>query len=106
MKIRGMIFKNEREKDGKTWFSYSLSISSKNISGEWKSVSVPIRFRKGVVLINKSRIEITDGWPIVIEYKDRNVLGFFANEFEVLEGNAVEREPEGFSALQDDDIPF
>ena len=105
--IKGMVFKNERETEGKTWYSYALSLSSKNMEGEWLNMSVPIRFRKNVRLINRSIIQITDGWPIVIQYKDGSKrLGFFANEFEVIEGGSSDKEPEDFEALQKDDIPF
>lgn len=105
--VKGMVFKNERETNGEVWYSYALSLSSKNMEGEWISTSVPIRFRKDIKLINRTVIEIIDGWPIVIQYKDGSKrLGFFANEFDVIEGGAVNKKPEGFEGVKNDDIPF
>ena len=100
-----MVFKNEHETNGETWYSYAISVSSKKQDGTWISASMPIRFRKGTTLYNRTRIEITEGWPIVIEMKDRKVVGLFANEFEILDGAAPEKQTE-FSELQKDDIPF
>lgn len=101
--VKGMVFRNEHETNGETWYSYSISVSSKSKEGEWINKSVPIRFRKGVQIPDRTRIDITDGWPIVIPYKDGNIVGFFANEYEVIDKT---KEPEGFSQLVDEDIPF
>lgn len=101
MDVKGMVFKNEHETNGDVWYSYNLSVSSKGMDGEWNSVSVPIRLSKGMNIPNKTRIEIKEGWPIVIKGKEKNMFGFFVKEYEV-----ITKEPEGFSKLVDEDIPF
>ena len=104
--VKGLVFKNEHESNGDRWYSYNLSVSNKNMNGDWQSASIPIRFRKGIELVNKTRIEVTEGWLTVINYKDRNVVGIFANAFDVLEGASAEYKRDGFAQLQDEDIPF
>ena len=97
---KGMVFKNEHETNGEKWYSYSFSVSSKNQNDEWKSASCPIRFRKGVDVPNKTRIKITDGWQRPFKFKDGYVLGWFANDFEIISGKT------GFTALTDEEVPF
>lgn len=105
MDVRGMVFKNEHETNGEKWYSYNLSISSKNQSGEWESASMPIRFMKGITPPeNKMRIEIKDGWLKPYKFKDGFVPGIFCKEYEVISDPLGETHE--YSALMQDDVPF
>ena len=99
---KGMVFKNEHETNGEKWYSYTFSVSSKDKDGNWESASVPIRFWKKVEAPdNKTRIKITDGWQKPMKWKDGKTLGWFVKDYDV-----VLNVQGGFTALQDDDIPF
>ena len=101
MDVKGMVFKNEHETNGEKWYSYNLSISSKNQNDEWESASMPIRFKKGITPPeNRTRISITDGWLKPYKFKDGFVVGIFCKEYETV------GEPSGFTAIVDDDVPF
>jgi hypothetical protein len=107
MDVKGMVFKNEHETNGEKWYSYVLSISSKNQNDEWESASMPIRFwSECTPPENKTRIKITDGWlkPYKFKYKDgdETVVGVFCKDYEVVS----KAEPSGFTAIVDDDVPF
>lgn len=103
IEVKGMVFRNEHETNGEKWYSYNLSISSKNQNDEWESGSMPVRFKKDITPPeNRIRIRITDGWLKPYKFKDGFVVGWFVKEYEVI-GNA---EPSGYTALVDDDIPF
>lgn len=100
---RGMIFVNEHETNGEKWYSYSLSVSSKNQKDEWENASMPVRFMKGVEPpVNKTRITITDGWLKPYKFKDGFVVGWFVKAYEVIGTNGES----GFTALVQDDVPF
>ena len=102
----GMVFRNEHETNGETWYSYNISVSSKKLDGEYVSTSVPIRFKKGVMVENKTRIDIKKGFLTVREYtKDgdkKKILEIMCMEF----GTVTKQEDSGFMPLQDEDIPF
>lgn len=103
IEVKGMVFRNEHETNGEKWYSYNLSISSKNQNDEWESGSMPVRFKKDITPPeNRTRIKITDGWLKPYKFKDGFVVGWFVKEYEVI-GDA---EPSGYTALVDDDIPF
>ena len=104
MEVRGMVFRNEHETHGEKWYSYNLSISSKNQNGEWESASMPIRFMKGVSVDNKTRIEVKDGWLKPFKFGDKYVVGIFCKEYEVV--SEPQGEIHGYSALVQDDVPF
>lgn len=80
MKITGetMIFKND--------IGYSTSISNKKEDGTYENMSISVNFRKGVILENKTKINITDGF--LSFYKTKNdekrlklvVMDFETNE--------------------------
>lgn len=67
MQIRGetMIFANE--KDG-----YSTTVSKKNQDGTYDNMYIAVNFKKGVVIENKTKIDITNGF--LSFYKTREGL--------------------------------
>ena len=103
IEVKGMVFRNEHETNGEKWYSYNLSISSKNLNDEWESGSMPVRFKKDITPPeNRTRIKITDGWLKPYKFKDGFVVGWFVTDYEVLSKS----EPNGFTAIVEDDIPF
>ena len=102
---KGMVFKNEHETNGEKWYSYNFSVSSKNQKGEWESASCPIKFVGGCIAPeDKTRIVLKDGWQKPFKFKDGNVLGWYAKEYEVV--SEPQGEIHGYSALVQDEIPF
>lgn len=102
IEVKGMVFRNEHETNGEKWYSYNLSISSKNQNDEWESGSMPVRFKKDITPPeNRTRIKITDGWLKPYKSKDGFVVGWFVKEYE-----AITSEPSGYTAIVEDDVPF
>lgn len=104
----GMVFRNEHEKNGDTWYSYAVGISSKDREGNWVSATMPIRFKKGIEVADRTRINITNGFFSVRAYEKegqtRKIIEIMCLEYEeVMSGSNM---PEGFTSLQDEDIPF
>ena len=103
IEVKGMVFRNEHETNGEKWYSYSFSVSNKNQNDEWESGSVPIKFKKSLTPPeHKTRIKVTDGWLKPYKFKDGFVVGLFVTGYEVLSKS----EPNGFTAIVDDDLPF
>lgn len=72
--------------DGTVWNQYTISISKK-INDEWKNVYIPANFKKGVLVVNKSKIEVTNGWlDFYINKDNKSVLTAFISEFDMIEG--------------------
>lgn len=109
MQVSGetIIFRNEHDgKDGK-WYTYSTGVSSKRQDGSYINDYLDVRFRKGVVVDHKAKINIKNGFLTVREF---TVNGETKKKIElmVLEFDSVEVIPEqtGFTALTDDEVPF
>ncbi len=84
---------------------YSIGISKKDINKEWVNGYMGASFRKGVTIPNKTKIEIKKAWLDFYINKDKQtVIGIFISEFEYQE--KPQEAPEGFAAVDDDDIPF
>lgn len=99
---KGMVFKHKHETNGEVWYSYTYSVSSKNMDGEWESVPKPIQFKKGITPPeNKTRIVIKSGWEKPMKWKGEKVPGWFVTGYEVLDDY-----PKGFTSLSNDDVPF
>ena len=106
-KGKAMIFRKDLQtRDGSTFPRYSTSKGVKQQDGSYKNVWYFVRFRKGVEVPNKTQINITQAWD-TYDFWEKNgneeiSHGVFISEFEILEAAA----PEGYSRLQDEDIPF
>lgn len=68
-------------------YGYSTAISKKNQDGEYIRTYIPVSFRKGVTIENKTKIKLIDSWLSLYERKadNKKVLYIFVNEFEVVE---------------------
>lgn len=121
MKVTGqaMIFANKHESMSGTWYTYATGISSKREDGSYASMYIDVRFRKGVTVENKTKINIKDGFLTMREFTanggdvvKRIVL--MVMDFDIVEESGFASAPaepqeetqSGFTALSDDDIPF
>lgn len=89
--------------DGTVWNQYTISIPKK-VNDEWKSVYIPANFKKGVVVADKTKINVTNGWTDLYINKDNKaVLTVFISEFEQVEKTTSD----GFMTLEaDSSLPF
>lgn len=121
MKVTGqaMIFANKHESMSGTWYTYSTGISSKREDGSYASMYIDVKFRKGVTVENKTKINIKDGFLTMREFTanggdvvKRIVL--MVMDFELVEESGFASAPaepqteqqSGFTALSETDIPF
>ena len=123
MKVTGqaMIFANKHESMNGTWYTYATGISSKREDGSYASMYIDVKFRNGVTVENKTKINIKDGFLTMREFTanggdvvKRIVL--MVMDFEIAEPQesgfaSAPAEPQtetqsGFTALSDEDIPF
>ena len=101
------VFKKEVARpDGTVWNQYTISIPKK-VNEEWKSVYIPANFKKDVVVADKTKINVTNGWTDLYINKDNKaVLTVFISEFEELESKPTTTSA-GFMAVEGDgDLPF
>ena len=109
MQVSGetMIFRNEHDSANGKWYSYSAGISSKEMDGTWTSDYIDAKFRKEVVLENKTKINIKEGYLKTRKYTDKNGVEQKRKYILVLDFEALEQgDITGFSQLSDNDIPF
>ena len=68
---------------------------------------IPANFKKGVVVADKTKINVTNGWTDLYINKDNKaVLTVFISEFEELESKPTTTSA-GFMAVEgDSDLPF
>ena len=108
MQVSGQatVFRNEHDGMNGKWYSYAVGVSSKKQDGTWVSSYLPTKFRKGVVVENKMRINIKDSFLTAREYEangsKKTVIELMVLEFDTVD----EKNETGFSALTDDDVPF
>ena len=109
MQVSGetIIFRNEHDgKDGK-WYTYATGVSSKRQDGTYANAYLDVRFRKGVVVEHKAKIDIKNAFLTVREFVAgddiKKKIELMVLEFDTLNGGAEHAE---FSALNYDDVPF
>ena len=73
------IFRNEYE--GK--ISYSIGLSKKKEDGSFENGYMPIRFKKGTELKDKTKIKIKEAWLDFYKADKRTVPYIFINKFEM-----------------------
>ena len=115
MRISGetMIFRKDHESPNGVWYSYATGVSSKKQDGSYANAYMNVMFRKGVVVDNKAKINISDGFLTVREYVDKNgeqkkQIEIMVLEFTPVSGGVAQvgRQQGGFSAITDEDVPF
>ena len=103
MDVKGRTKIYRRDFDGKP--SYSRAISSQEYKdgkkGDWITVYEPVQFPKGTNLKDRTIIEVTKAFEATYKSKDGNKRKLVVQEYSVLDAP-----DEGFSALNEADIPF
>lgn len=82
-----VVRKDGTSKAGNPYTMYSLMYSYKQ-NEEWKNVFVDCAFKKGVDLVNKSKINITDSFMTGSEFGGNTKPKVFVLAFDVVEGGA------------------
>lgn len=99
-----MVFR--REYEGKVY--YNLGLSKKDQEGKYINGYIDCRFRKGVELEDKTKIQIKSGWLDFYKAKDNGTRVYvFVNEFEKVEGETKQpTNSEIVQAVMNDNDPF
>ena len=63
------VFRNDHQGSKGAWYSYVTSVSKKREDGSWARAYLDVMFRKDVVVENKSRINVKDGFLTVRDKK-------------------------------------
>ena len=86
---------------------YSIGLSKKNEDGSYENGYLDVRFKKGIELENKTKININESW--LSFYKKNNgeydttVPYIFINDFEIVDSDSEETPDTDFD---DSDLPF
>lgn len=100
-----MIFKNDKG-------FYSTSMSKKMVDGTYQSAYIPVQFKKGVEVENKTTINITKGFLSFDKYtpkgstKETTSWKLIVTEFTTASGSAPATKGSEFEIASDDDLPF
>lgn len=90
--------------EGQVFRRYSIGVSKK-INDKWYNNYIPVNFKKGVDLANKTRIDAKNFWlDFYINKEDKPVTTVFISEFEEI----VQDVPtDGFQTVSaEDELPF
>jgi len=102
------IFRKDRDtKNGGKFATYSMSISSKTMDGEWVNGYADCLFKKGVEVYNKAVIKINNAFPTVNEYNGNRYVKWFILDFEVIgQGEAPAEVPndDSFMVIPDSEL--
>lgn len=88
-----------------TWTSYSIGVSSKDKDGKYINGFQPIRFKTGDSVPDRSVINYK-AFPTTVKGKDKPVVIWQILEYTIAGEMASPDEPDGYTALSNDDIPF
>lgn len=84
---------------------YSTTISNKNMDGSYDNVYIPVQFKKGIELENKTKINVTNGFLTFyhnVNDDNKPVFKIMVLEF-TQEGDAKE---DTSSSFDSDSLPF
>lgn len=90
-----MIFRKEYEDK----VSYSIGLSKKREDGTYERGYMPVRFRKGIELKDKTKIKIKDAWLDFYKIDKRTIPYIFINNFE------LPTDAEALRQAMDDRVP-
>lgn len=91
--------------DNGTLTSYSIGISAKDKDGNYINGYQPVRFKKGIKVPDRSVINYK-AFPTAVKGKDKPFVIWQILEYTMADEMASPTEPDGYSALVQDDIPF
>ena len=101
-----MIFRN----DDKGFPIYKTSLGSKNSQGEWDNAYIDVKFKKGIEVQNKEKIDIINGFLSFRKWgkdgKKFTTWELVVTDFETVDGqpsgNVIE---DNFTAIEEE-VPF
>lgn len=104
---------------------YSIGLSKKNKNGGYDNGFMSVRFKKDVVVNNKTRIKLKDAWLSFNTNEGKTFPFIFINDFEIISetnpsaekcgkeenpfedfGNSIKAEVQEQIEITDDDLPF
>lgn len=107
-----MIFRNER--DGKV--SYAIGLSKKKDDGTYERGFMPIKFRKGIELKDRTKIKIEEAWMDFFKIEKKTYPYIFINKFvfqtdfeaikQVSDREIKPNDKTNFESSEDDNLPF
>lgn len=94
--------KDGTSSSGNPYTLYSMSVSSKDIKGEWVNGYLDCAFKKGVEVNNKALIKINNAFPTVNEYNGKKTIRYMITDFEVLEQDDAPPEQVSLDSVAND----
>lgn len=100
---------------------YSIGLSKKNKNGGYDNGFMSVRFKKDVVVNNKTRIKLKDAWLSFNTNEGKTFPFIFINDFEIVSeanpnkkeenpfedfGNSIKTEVQEQIEIQESDLPF
>lgn len=102
---------------------YSIGLSKKNKNGSYENGFMSVRFKKDVVVNNKTRIKLKDAWLSFNTNEGKTFPFIFINDFEIISeanpgkeekeenpykdfGNSIKTEVQETFDIQESDLPF
>lgn len=100
---------------------YSIGLSKKNKNGGYDNGFMSVRFKKDVVVNNKTRIKLKDAWLSFNTNEGKTFPFIFINDFEIISepnpnkkeenpyedfGNSIKTEVQETFDIQESDLPF
>lgn len=76
--------KDRTSQAGNAYTTYSTKINSKDKDGNWQSVFITVRFKKGVEVNNKADIKVNNAFFGVDTYNGNSTLTMIITDFEVV----------------------
>ena len=98
--------KEVAKQDGTMFTSYQMSLSKKIEEGKWEKAYIPCNFKKGVVVENKSQINVQKGWlDFYTNKENKKVITAFVSEFDIV--NKPQETLTEFQVIEEDsNLPF
>lgn len=104
---------DKTSKAGNPYKDYCLKVASKDTDGEWHNALLNVKFKKGVNVVDKSKIKINNCFPTVDEYNEKSYIKWMITDFEVVEEGVsneqkVDVDADGFMNVDglDEELPF
>lgn len=99
---------------------YSIGLSKKNQKGGYDNGYMSVRFKKDVVINNKTRIKVKEAWLSFNTNEGKTFPFIFINDFELVSeakpkedsnvyedfGNSIKTEVQEQIEITDEDLPF
>lgn len=89
------IYKKERTGSKGTFYTYSMSVASKDKDGNWLNAYLDCQFKKTDEdkITNKCKIKINNAFPVISNYQNKNYVKWMILDFEVVEQGEADTDP-------------